>query len=53
MVDLVVVVDSIGDFKKIVLGVIRDFDNLRDLLIVKNVVDVIINFGYFKDGFVY
>jgi len=46
-------VDSIGDPKKIVSGAIRDSDNPRDLLIAKNAVDVIVNSGYFKDGFVY
>jgi len=30
-----------------------DSDNPRDLLIAKNAVDVIVNSGYFKDGFVY
>lgn len=53
LVDTVVVVDSIGDPKKIVSGAIRDSDNPRDLLIAKNAVDVIVNSGYFKDGFVY
>ena len=48
LVDTVVVVDSIGDPKKIVSGAIRDSDNPRDLLIAKNAVDVIVNSGYFK-----
>ncbi|WP_022820321.1 citrate lyase subunit alpha [Fusobacterium russii] len=53
MVDAVVVVDSIGDPKKIVSGAIRFSDNPRDLLIAKNAVKAIVNSGYFKDGFVY
>lgn len=53
MVDSVVVVDSIGDPKKIVSGAIRFNDNPRDLLIAQNAVKVITNSPYFKDGFVY
>lgn len=53
MVDSVVVVDSIGDPKKIVSGAIRFNDNPRDLLIAQNAVKAIIHSGYFKNGFVY
>lgn len=53
MVDAVCVVESIGDPKKIVSGAIRFNDNPRDLLIAQNAVKVIVNSGYFKDGFVY
>ena len=53
LVDTVCVVDEIGDPKKIVSGAIRFSDNPRDLLIAQNAVKVIINSGYFKDGFVY
>lgn len=53
MVDTVVVIDSIGDPKKIVSGAIRDSANPRDLLIAKNAVDAILHSGYFEDGFVY
>ena len=53
LVDSVVVVDEIGDPKKIVSGAIRFSDNPRDLLIAQNAVKVIVNSGYFKDGFVY
>lgn len=53
MVDSVVVVESLGDPKKIVSGAIRDSENPRDLLIAKNAVSAIINSGYFENGFVY
>lgn len=53
MVDTVVVVESIGDSKKIVSGAVRDSKNPRDLLIAKNAIDAILNSGYFEDGFVY
>lgn len=53
MVDAVVVVDSIGDAKKIVSGAVRDSKNPRDLLIAKNAIDAILNSGFFEDGFVY
>jgi len=53
LVDSVVVVDSIGDPKKIVSGAIRDSENPRDLLIAEYAVKAILASGYFKDGFVY
>ncbi len=53
MVDAVVVVESIGDPKKIVSGAVRETKNPRNLLIAKNAFDAMIYSGYFKDGFVY
>lgn len=50
-VDYVVVVDSIGDSAKISSGAIRDTTNPRDILLAQNAAKVIINGGYFKDGF--
>ena len=50
-VDFVVVVDSVGDSSKIASGAIRDTKNPRDILLAKSAAKVIINSGYFKDGF--
>ncbi|MBR1803753.1 MAG: citrate lyase subunit alpha [Muribaculaceae bacterium] len=50
-VDYVVVVDSVGDSSKISSGAIRDTKNPRDILLVQQAAKVIINSGYFKQGF--
>ena len=50
-VDFVVEVDSVGDSSKIASGAIRDTKNPRDILLAKQAAKVIINSGYFKDGF--
>ena len=50
-VDSVVVVDSVGDSTKISSGAIRDSKNPRDILLAKQAAKVIINSGYFTDGF--
>ncbi|MBR5657075.1 MAG: citrate lyase subunit alpha [Prevotella sp.] len=50
-VDYVVVVDSVGDSSKISSGAIRDTKNPRDILLAQQAARVIINSGYFKDGF--
>lgn len=50
-VDFVVEVDSVGDSSKIASGAIRDTKNPRDILLAKQAARVIINSGYFKDGF--
>lgn len=50
-VDYVVEVDSVGDSSKISSGAIRDSKNPRDILLAQNAAKVIINSGYFKDGF--
>jgi len=50
-VDYVVVVDSVGDSSKISSGAIRDTKNPRDILLAQNAAKVILNGGYFKDGF--
>jgi citrate lyase subunit alpha/citrate CoA-transferase len=50
-VESVVVVDSVGDSSKISSGAIRDSKNPRDILLAKQAAKVIINSGYFKDGF--
>lgn len=52
-VDFIIRVDSIGDPKGIVSGVIRNTTNPRDLLIAQNAVKAIMASGYFKDGFSY
>lgn len=49
--DYVVVVDSVGDSSKIASGAIRDTKNPRDILLAKQAAKVIINSGYFKEGF--
>ena len=50
-VDWVVVVDSVGDSSKIASGAIRDTKNPRDILLAKEACKVIVNSGYFKEGF--
>lgn len=50
-VDYVVAVDSVGDSSKIASGAIRDTKNPRDILLAQQAAKVIINSGYFKDGF--
>ena len=50
-VESVVVVDSVGDSSKIAAGAIRDSKNPRDILLAKQAAKVIINSGYFQDGF--
>ena len=50
-VDSVVVVDSVGDSSRISSGAIRDSKNPRDILLAKQAAKVIINSGYFKEGF--
>ena len=50
-VESVVVVDSVGDSSKISSGAIRDSKNPRDILLAQQAAQVIINSGYFKDGF--
>ena len=50
-VDFVVQVDSVGDSTKISSGAIRDTKNPRDILLAKQAAKVIVNSGYFKDGF--
>lgn len=50
-VDYVVEVDSVGDSSKIASGAIRDTKNPRDILLAKEAAKVIINSGYFNDGF--
>ena len=50
-VESVVVVDSVGDSSKISAGAIRDSKNPRDIYLAKAAAKVVINSGYFKDGF--
>ncbi len=50
-VESVVVVESVGDSSKISAGAIRDSKNPRDILLAKQAAKVVINSGYFKDGF--
>ena len=50
-VDFVVVVDSVGDSSKISSGAIRDTKNPRDILLAKKAAKVVINSGYFENGF--
>ncbi len=50
-VESVVVVDSVGDSSKIAAGAIRDSKNPRDILLAKQAAKVIINSGFFVDGF--
>jgi len=50
-VDAVVVVDSIGDPKKIASAAARVSQNPRDLMMAENVAKVIASTPYFKDGF--
>ncbi|CAK7033226.1 MAG: Citrate lyase alpha chain [Enterocloster aldenensis] len=50
-VDAVVVVDAIGDTAKIATKEARMTDNPRELMMAKNVANVIAATPYFKDGF--
>ena len=50
-VDYVVEVESVGDSSKIASGAIRDTKNPRDILLAQLAAKVIINSGYFNDGF--
>lgn len=50
-VDFVVEVDSVGDSSKISAGAIRDSKNPRDILLAQTAAKVVINSGYFNDGF--
>lgn len=50
-VDFVVEVDSVGDSSKIASGAIRDTKNPRDILLAQQAAKVIINSGYFYNGF--
>lgn len=50
-VESVVVVESVGDSSKISAGAIRDSKNPRDILLAKQAAKVVINSGYFEDGF--
>ena len=50
-VDYVVEVESVGDSSKIASGAIRDTKNPRDILLAQQAAKVIINSGYFKQGF--
>ena len=50
-VDFVVEVDSVGDSSKISSGAIRDTKNPRDILLAKQAAKVIVNSGYFRNGF--
>ena len=52
-VDAVVVVDSIGNPKKIASAAARISQNPRDLMMAENVAKVIASTPYFKDGFSY
>ncbi len=50
-VDFVVEVDSVGDSSKISSGAIRDTKNPRDILLAQNAAKVVLNSGYFRNGF--
>lgn len=50
-VDYVVVVDEIGNPKKIASAAARITENPRDLMMAERCADVILNTAYFKDGF--
>ena len=50
-VDFVVEVESVGDSSKIASGAIRDTKNPRDILLAKQAAKVVMNSGYFEDGF--
>lgn len=50
-VDYVVVVDEIGDGSKISSGAVRVTKDPRSLLIAQSTTDVIVQSGYFKEGF--
>ncbi len=50
-VDYIVMVDSVGDPKGIATGATRITKNPRDLLLAKLVSEVVVNSGYFENGF--
>lgn len=50
-VDFVVVAESVGDSSKIASGAIRDTKNPRDILLAQQAAKVIVNSGYFENGF--
>lgn len=50
-VDLIVKVERVGDAAKIGAGATRMTTNPRELLIARRAADVIVNSGYFKEGF--
>ncbi|MCF0238676.1 MAG: citrate lyase subunit alpha, partial [Sphaerochaetaceae bacterium] len=50
-VDQIVLVDSVGDPNKIMSGATRFTKKPQDLLIAQAAADVIVNSGYFYDGF--
>lgn len=51
LVDYIVVVDSIGDPQKIMSGATRFTKNPKDLLIAEATAKVIVQSGYFQNGF--
>ncbi len=51
MVDYIVAVDSVGDPRGITTGATRITKNPRDLLLAKLVSEVVVNSGYFENGF--
>ncbi|MBQ0114780.1 MAG: citrate lyase subunit alpha [Bacteroidales bacterium] len=50
-VDFVGEVESVGDSSKISSGAIRDTKNPRDILLAQQATKVVLNGGYFKNGF--
>lgn len=50
-VDLIVQVDQVGDADKIGADATRMTTNPRELLIARSAADVVVNSGYFTDGF--
>jgi citrate lyase subunit alpha/citrate CoA-transferase len=50
-VDYIVEVETIGDQAKIATGATRSSQNPHDLLIAQTAADVIVNSGYFEEGF--
>jgi len=50
-VDLIVTVDRVGDPDKIGAGATRVTSNPRELLIARKAAEVIVNSGYFREGF--
>lgn len=50
-VDLIVQIDRVGDADKIGADATRMTSNPRELLIARSAADVVVNSGYFKEGF--
>ena len=50
-VDLIVQIDQVGDADKIGADATRMTSNPRELLIARSAADVVVNSGYFKEGF--